>query len=376
MPLRSQTGEVLSGDARITLLTCTPGPDLYSVFGHSAIRVEDQSDSVIIDEVYNYGTFEFDEGFYTRFVMGELDYSLSRSDFGTFQLEYIYTGRGIYEQELLLDSADKQILYDLLIENYQPVNRKYRYDYFLDNCSSRIRDMVRKAVGEKVAFTHQPAERYTFRQAIDRYLWALPWSDFGIDLALGMPCDREMAAGEDMFLPDSLLMEFNLATYGDRELCGRTMEILPAEYIPEGVKWGTPIQVFSLVLVIQGLVYLLFRRRSPITFVDRAVMFLAGLVGGLISFLWFFTDHQAAASNFNILWANPLYLFLTFVPASRVGKKTRILFIILLALHLILLAGWWFIPQDLHEGIIPITVGLGWSAWRMIRNARKEQKTS
>ena len=138
----SSTAYISSESARFTLLTCTPGPDLYSLFGHSAIRYQDTIRGKMVDWVYNYGTFIFDEDFYVKFARGKLDYVLSKQDFPFFQEEYIYSGRGIFEQELLFTSKEKQKLLDLLEENYLPQNRTYRYDFFYDNCSTRIRDII------------------------------------------------------------------------------------------------------------------------------------------------------------------------------------------------------------------------------------------
>ncbi|MFO0360025.1 MAG: DUF4105 domain-containing protein, partial [Flavobacteriales bacterium] len=206
---------IASPNARFTLLSCTSGPDLYSIFGHTAIRYEDSLNGRWVDWVFNYGTFEFSDDFYWKFAQGKLDYKLSLEDFGNFQQEYIYTGRGIYEQELLLTVEDKRKLFALLVENYEPQNRTYRYDFFYDNCATRVRDIIRRSSSRSVEFTYVSAKEWTFRDAIQRYLDHMPWSDFGIDLALGIPCDRVMGKEDVMFLPDSLMNDFTYASYGD-----------------------------------------------------------------------------------------------------------------------------------------------------------------
>lgn len=367
-PLRaSDDGRaVLSSRARITVLTCTPGPDLYSIFGHSAIRVEDLQGDRMVDEVYNYGTFVFDDQFYYKFVKGHLDYTLSRTDFGTFQQEYLYTGRGITEQELRLDSADRQRLYDALIENYKPENRIYRYDYFFDNCSSRIGEIIRKSVSGDVRFTYVSAEPYTYRDAIDRYLVHMPWSDFGIDLALGIPCDEVMDRGQDMFLPDSLLKELNLATYRQRGLVSRPMEVIPQEFYPRAGTVGTPMQVMLLMLLVQVIAFRITSGRLLVTIVDRIILLLTGLAGLLLLFLWLGTDHHAAAWNLNLLWASPLNLIMAFLPASLLLRAGRRYFSWYAAALVILLGGWVFFPQNLHEALLPMVASLGWICLRLI----------
>lgn len=363
----------LSPKARISVLTCTPGPDLYSLFGHTAIRVEDVNEDGRIDEVYNYGTFQFDDDFYYNFIKGRLNYSLSKIDFGTFQLEYLYSGRGISEQVLLLDSADSQRLYDLLIENYRPENRDYRYDYFYDNCSSRVGEIIRNAGNGEVRFNYVSDRPYSFREAIDRYLVHMPWADFGIDLALGMPCDYLMDGTQDMFLPDSLLNQLAHASYRLDNLASRSIEILPAEFFPDHGSWWTPFRVMLLVLLLHVMVVRFFRS-SFISVADRILLFVTGAAGCLLAFLWFFTDHSAAAWNFNILWANPLNLIIALLPSRVLLAYGYRYFRSMVVMIAILFLGWPFFPQDLHEAILPIVFGLGWLGIRLTRSARPQPK--
>jgi hypothetical protein len=352
--------------ARITILTCTPGPDLYSVFGHTAIRVEDNFGGEQIDWVYNYGTFEFSDDFYWKFAQGKLDYKLSKSDFGFFQEEYIYTGRGIYEQELMLSPEDKFKLIELLEENYKPENRVYRYDFFYDNCSSRVRDIIVKAAGKPTSFSYVYARPYTFRQAIQNYLNYMPWSDFGIDLALGMPCDRLMDKGQAMFLPDSLLNEFNYATYGEGPIAAKSQELLPYEFELSDSTVFTPMVVFGLFLIVQmiwGFVRLRSGRSVAIT--DRVLLFTTGLVGVMVVFLWFFTDHNATKWNLNILWANPLMLYLAFARMDKKWIKTY--WKIQGGICVLLVVGWFFLPQRLHLATLPMVLGLLFISLRQVR---------
>src|SRR5690606_31625041 len=126
---------------RISLLTCTPGSELYSVFGHSALRVVDSN--AVTDIVYNYGTFDFnDPNFYSKFVRGKLNYYLSTEYFRDFVYGYRLEGRGITEQVLLLTAEEKLALKKFLRENLKPENRHYAYDFFLDNCTTRLRDLI------------------------------------------------------------------------------------------------------------------------------------------------------------------------------------------------------------------------------------------
>lgn len=349
-------------NGRFSILSCTPGPDLYSVFGHTAVRVELEVNGKIVDWVYNYGTFEFSEGFYLKFAKGQLDYRLSKSDFGFFQQEYIRSGRGIDEQELKLSPAQKVKLFELLEKNYEPEHRYYRYDFFYDNCATRVRDIVNAATDNQIQFSYVYPREYTFRQAIQNYLDYMPWSDFGIDLALGMPCDKKIGAEQMMFLPDSLEKDFNMAFLGDQEIAFRPVEILPREFELEKVGWITPINVFSLFMIIQLMIGFWW---GKISFIDRVLLFTTGFVGLVVFLLWFFTDHSGTKWNLNILWANPLHLYFAF---SSLKKRWEMnYFKVFGLLQAVLIVGWFFLPQRLHLATLPMIIGLLYISIRLVR---------
>ncbi len=375
--------------AKFSLITCTPGPDLYSLFGHTAIRYQDSIRGQWVDWVYNYGTFIFDDDFYVKFARGKLDYVLSKEDFPFFQEEYIYTGRGIYEQTLLLTKDQKQRMLDLLEENFLPQNRTYRYDFFYDNCSTRVRDIIIRATAENNAstqpleFVHpDPAEvkamseinfsyvyprDYTFRQAIQTYLDYQPWSDFGIDLALGIPCDREIESGQFMFLPDTLMKEFSFAIYQNHELVSRAEELLPQEYELTQDSFFTPVVVMTGFLLIHLVFGLFMKKRKLFVFTDRTLFLVTGLLGVFVVFLWFFTDHTATKWNLNLLWANPLNLLFAFFSASKWkgwSIKWIQIYFYLLAATLVL---WLIIPQRLHVAVIPIIIALLFTTLKLTR---------
>lgn len=376
-----------SENGKFSVITCTPGPDLYSLFGHTAIRYQDSIRGYWVDWVYNYGTFIFDDEFYVKFARGKLDYVLSKEDFPYFQQEYIFTGRGIFEQELVLTLDEKQRLLDLLEENFLPQNRTYRYDFFYDNCSTRVRDMIIRALSGKsddqLGFAHPDPEsirsmsqidfsyvyssEHTFRDAIQRYLNYQPWSDFGIDLALGLPCDRTIADGQFMFLPDSLMQDFTYAIYHDQALVRPADELLPQEYQLSVDSVFTPMLVMMLFLTMHLLVGVFMRKKKTMVITDRVLFFVTGLLGVFVIFLWFFTDHSATKWNLNLLWANPLNLFFAFMPASR--WKGRVLLWIkwYLYIHIAILLFWFVLPQKFNPAVIPIILALIFSClkWMM-----------
>ena len=189
---------------KISLLTCDPGDELYSTFGHSAIRVVALESGQ--DLVFNYGTFDFNTPFfYIKFIRRTLDYQLSLTTTDNFLREYNYFKRNVREQELNLSPEQSQAIVAFLQNNYRPENRKYRYDFFFDNCATRITDMLESVLGQSLKWNYPTeSDEKTFRNLIDEYVYPLPWSDLGIDLALGAVIDREATEAEKAFLPDYL----------------------------------------------------------------------------------------------------------------------------------------------------------------------------
>src|SRR6185369_13807343 len=195
----------------VSLLTCSPGLDLYSSWGHSALRVVDSLAN--IDIIYNYGTFDFDDpGFYSKFTRGKLLYFVSVQKFEGFLEEYQYYQRGITEQVLDLSCSEKIKLDLALQENAKEENKYYKYDFTVDNCTTRLRDIVFKNAGSTIITKDiRPSQKITFRKLINKYLDSSYqyWSKFGIDILLGTPLDKKLTNDEAMFLPDYLLKGFD-----------------------------------------------------------------------------------------------------------------------------------------------------------------------
>lgn len=343
----------LSKDARISLLTCSPGVELYSLFGHSAMRVKDPQKN--IDVVFNYGTFSFNEDFYFNFAMGRLNYSLSVSSMKGFLRSYEMEGRGVIEQVLNLDSASKQKVFNFLDWNNEPQNREYLYDFFYDNCSSRLRDVLESSLGkERIAFQDLQEEgKPSFRQIIDEYLIYHPWGDFGIDLGLGLPCDKSPSSRELMFLPYNLMDAFDAASLDEKHLVAEKKTLLETSGLTYAFSLFDPIPLFWILFgVIAILSAIGFRKKRIFKGIDVVFFILIGPVGALVFFLWFITDHTATINNLNMLWAWPTHLLVIpflFFHASRKFYWTA--YGIVLVLTLIAFP---FLPQTLHYAVIPL----------------------
>lgn len=351
----------LSDASTISLLTGSPGTELYSTFGHSAIRVRDPLRS--LDTVFNYGTFDFNTpNFYVKFVRGQLDYVLSCEEFDRFIPTYAYENRSIVEQEMNLTLAQKRKLFALLQKNYKPENRYYKYDFFFDNCATRIRDLMKTAFGED--FQYHYTEEWknsglTFRNLIDLYLTNHHWSDFGIDIALGLPTDAVASPSDYMFLPDYLFEGFASATilHGGESVpfIISTTTIVNRKDVEPDVHFITPGKLmWGLFLLSVVLSYLSIKRKISIRWFDVAYFSLIGIVGWLVFLLWFFTDHIATKDNLNLLWAVPFHVPI-FIFWRKISNTLRRWYIwIFGVIDLLILLFWFIFPQNYHFAFIPL----------------------
>ncbi len=311
---------------RMTLLTCSPGEELYTCFGHSAIRYTDTLNGEWVDFVFNYGTFEFSEGFYLKFARGKLNYMLTVEEFGSFQQQYLYGGRGILENEFKLSAEQIRSLGALLIDNAKKENKYFQYDFFYDNCATRVRDIVLKAFPEIQQNEKLYSSRPRFRHDIDVYLAHQYWADFGIDLVLGMPCDKTPKAGQTSFLPDSLQSNMMAWTINGQKILGRTNEILPVDdsLFEKQSPSAKPIMYTTLsALLFAGFSFYLGWKKRSWNFSERLFLGFFGLLGVVLLVMWFLTDHTTTKWNFNILCANPMLFILAFARLNSLKAWIR-----------------------------------------------------
>lgn len=351
-----------SSRLRISLLTCTPGDELYSTFGHSAFRVTDSNS--LTDIVYNYGTFNFDDdGFYLKFIRGKLQYYLSTENFQDFRNLYRYTNRGITEQVLELTASEKLSIQYFLNENLKEENKYYKYDFFFDNCTTRLRDILKKYRDSSFCTKAVMPEGTTFRQAIHVYLKNNDhlWSKLGIDILLGRPCDAAMTSEQMQFLPDNLMK--GLDSTHQMIASHQNLYVVPNE---KGKKVFTPFLFFSLLLILIILLSLSKNKTFQIFLqgFDGLLFFLTGLLGMILVAMWTFTDHAMCKNNFNLLWAWPTHFISSFFINSKKKWMKKYLKITSLGLLLVLLA-WFLLPQQMNNSLIPIILLL------IFRSAKK-----
>ena len=345
-----------SSRIRVSLLTCTPGEELYSIFGHSAIRIIDSNN--VTDYVYNYGTFNFDdEGFYLKFVRGKLLYYVSLERADDFIYNYMASGRGITEQLLNLSAEEKITVQKALNENLKEENKYYKYDFFLDNCTTRLRDIITNNKNPKPVLPAVMPVNTRFRQAIHAYLdkGGQYWSKLGIDILLGAPTDKIMTAAEQEFLPDNLMSALDSS---------KNVKIIASKtnlYEIGGQKnednLFTPMLCFSLLFLMIFLISLSKSKFSTIFLIgfDHVFFFIIGLLGILLILMWVATDHTMTKNNFNLIWALPTHTLASFFITSNKNYAKRY-FLFTMILMIALLISWLLLPQEMNNSLLPIVL--------------------
>lgn len=289
------SAQTLSDEARISLLTCTPGEELYARYGHTAIRVNDPAND--LDIVFNYGIFDFNtDHFYWKFVRGETWYELGATPYWWFMREYEETHRPVYEQTLNLTPEQNNALWDKLVDNYRPENRKYLYNFVFDNCATRPYHMI----AEGSRSDYQGAEGQTYRRFIQHYTGKGSWADFGINLVFGPKADRPMLGEERLFLPEELMFYLSKAHIGDRKLVA-SEHIAPFEIqcVPWYQTWYFGLAVYFLLVA--GISFWDRKRHHRSRWIDILFGCFYGILLILVTFLTFFSCHPLVGFGWRLL---------------------------------------------------------------------------
>lgn len=352
---RAQT--ILSPQAEISIITCGPYQgELYSAFGHSAIRVIDPVRG--FDIAFNYGMFDFNQpNFYLNFTRGYLYYKLGVYSYPDFRDHYISCNRYVHEQVLALDSAKKQRVFDYLETNARPENQTYRYDYFYNNCASKVRDVFVDVFKAEIKFDSSFIKtNYTIRDLTELYLQQQPWGDLGIDVCLGLPMDKKASAYDYMFLPDYIESSFDRVTLSGLPIVREKISVY--ESLPETIPfhWYHPWIVFGLLFLLAAIIsYRDWQRQKLSKWFDVTLFGAAGIVGLLLFILWVATDHKAAANNFNLAWAFPFHLVGAIGLLKRTSQKWISGYFTFAAIISALLLGFWtLLPQALNPFLLPV----------------------
>lgn len=313
----------------VYLLTCSPHQEVYSLYGHTAIRIENRATG--LDFAVNYGVFNFNKPFFVlRFVFGLTDYEMGIYPTEIFKREYQHYGSGVTQQEINMTAEEKLKFFQAIDENYKPENRIYRYNYFYDNCTTRARDIIVRNIDGKVLYdVDAPKEGTTFREMIHEMNGDYPWARLGNDLLLGVGSDRQLDSEKVQFLPHSMLYAVERGYIIDKKGVKRPLVLKQDELIEEGIQVIepefplTPIQcsVLFLALVIIASV-IEWKKKSYLWWVDAIVMLLQGLCGVALT-LMIFSQHPTVSLNTQMLLFNVLPLIFG-VQAIRQYRKGKV----------------------------------------------------
>ena len=375
----------LSNQAQISLLTVSPSDDeVYTVYGHSALRIQDQANQ--IDLIFNYGLFSFSKpNFIYRFAKGETDYQLGISRFRDFLIEYEMRGSEVIEQVLALDSTEKAQIWEALLVNYQPQNREYRYNFFYDNCATRPAAIIAQHLNGELQIPPSN-QKVSFRDIINNCTRNQPWLTLGCDLVLGSPTDQSITTQEKMFLPVYLKEAFRQAIVTRPD--NIPSKLVQSEQIliesvtddtERDVSLFTPLVCsWIFFLLIATVTWIEWRNKSYFRWLDCLLFFIAGIAGCVLFFLCFISTHPCIWPNWNIIWLQPIHLVAVILfTVKKLRKAADYYHFINFAAFMLFLAGWHFIPQHLNTACIPLVMTLwlrsGYSVYRKIWNIGYEK---
>ncbi len=344
---------------RISLLTCGPGQDLYSIWGHTGVRFIDSARQA--DVVFNYGMFDDrDPLFYVKFTRGIMLYSVAPYAFQDFMEEYREENRSVTEQVLNLSCEEKIQLTNALWKNAEKENKFYPYHFYADNCTTRARDIILKNIDSSIQFKDirpQPGTS-TYRQLIHSYMNSnnQAWNRFGIDVLLGNHLDEVMNNRQAMFLPEYLLKGFDNGALRGHALVCQTNVLLP-DAQPVTTTFFTPVSLFSLLLVIMIALSFLKTKAAFTTMavLDSLFFLLVGLLGLLMLTLWLARVDNVCRNNYNLLWAWPTHIVLTFI-VNKEKKWLKYYWLLTAIINGLLLVAWKWLPQEMNNSVLLLVV--------------------
>ena len=349
---------------RVSLLTCSPGQEVYSLYGHTAIRCQTPKDSS--DIVFNYGVFDMSKPcFAWHFVLGQTDYMVQPVPWNYFIKEYQERGSSITEQELNLTPAEARRLVNRLMENSRPENCEYRYNFLYKNCTTMVRDIVEQSIIGCIQYP-DTLPHQTYREVLHNYTAEHPWAQEGNDLLLGAEVDTILSEHAAMFVPENLMRAFDGAfictLQGDmRPLVTHTAVLL--ETGPQTVEPEFPLLPWQAMLIFGAVclfVMLLEVWTKRLFWLwDVLLLLMQGAAGVLLTFMFFFSEHPAVGSNWQIWLLNPIALIgIPLVIKSAIRHKPTLWYAFQFAvLALFLLFSPW-IPQVFAKITVPLALCL------------------
>ena len=325
-PVAAQEDIPPMDSVEFSLLTCQPHDEVYSLYGHTAIRYHELRPGSL-DWAFNYGVFDFKKPhFVARFVFGLTDYELGAYPYKYFVKEYRRFGSMVTEQVLNLTDEEKMALHDALAINLRPENKIYRYNYFYNNCTTKARDIIESCINGKVEYAGREDYTPSYRDIVHSMTRNNPWSRFGNDLLLGIKADWKTDLRQQEFLPGNLLYDFDHAQiYSNgnyRPLIKERRIAVPAgvQIIESGFPL-TPLACAAILLAVGIVIFFVeWRKKRVFVLWDVLLMMTTGTIGIVLT-LMLFSQHPTVSLNLQIILCNPLpWLFLW--PVIR-GRETR-----------------------------------------------------
>ena len=388
-----------SPNTKISLLTCGAGYEVYSMYGHAALRIRDTS--LNYDYVINYGIFSMGiDNFAYLFVKGETDYEVAVSSFENFMDEYIVDNREVYENEIQLSDSSKRVLIDYIEWNLQPENKVYRYKFFSDNCATRIRNILERSATiswsinqqnrikspSDAQFTNivedywQKNTKYTFRDIILIYQAKIPWINAGIQLPIAAPADTHLTYRAAMFLPDFLMdAALNAKVIKNGKLIPLvkpTVQLLKVnpKLLPQKMPWYVmpqPVITGFFILIILLTLYGVYKKRLY-RFIDSLLLFITGVIGILLVFMSFISVHECMRPNYNLCWALPINFlaFLVVIFSKQLLLKYYHFLFIVYSIFILLLP---FVPQSIPfiHMVFPLLIMLRYIGYVSVKKMKQ-----
>lgn len=323
--LANTANNPLSPRAEISILTCGVGNELYSLYGHTAIRVSDPLQG--IDRVYNYGLFAFTtDNFYLKFVKGDLLYFVDYDIYERFVRSYIYEDRSVYEQVLQLSPSQKEKIWQKMNLSIEKENREYVYRFIDQNCTTKVVDLVNDVL-ESPVVVNVEGNRGTYRSILNRYQENMYFVNLGINLVFGSKVDHE---SELLSLPINFMNGLAETKVNGVPLVSKTTVLYERKEDPVQVWWDTP-WFFSVLMLL-----LVFAMRN--TIVRNTFFVVIGLLGVFFIAIGYYSLHGELANNNTVFLCNPLFILIPFWGSGKYRTKLNLL-ISLLLMSLVLFVG-------------------------------------
>lgn len=357
---KGDTMQVNPPAEQFSILTCSPGEEIYSLFGHTAIRYKDSESGT--DIVFNYGIFSFNSpNFIWRFIKGETDYMLGITSFEYFCEEYYDRKSPVFEQKLNLDKEETRQLLAILMNDYKPENRIYRYNFFYNNCTTRAKDRVESIFKEGVTYKKNMPE-LSFRDIVHQFTKGHEWSELGIDLCIASPADKKITKEEMMFAPFYYmdLLEHAYIGNSDRPLAQKAVKIVNPDERSTEDHYPSPLLCFIILFIITATICAIeYKKNRTFWGYDIILFGGTGISGLIIAFLAFVSTHPAVSQNYLLFFMHPIHLIaLPFMISKEIKRKKSYYHMINSVIIIIFFVTLPIIPQQFNHAILFLALSL------------------